>query len=160
KLTNASISRRCGDSPGPGGFLRKSPTSLPALKESPTPCQSTTWTDSSLSASSKISAKLVYILPVRAFFLAGRFNSTRRMPPVDSVLTSLMVAPRSWLSASGRPILCFRYGPACAQGIDVVRVKPQLLEDLVVVLAECRSAPSPHFGDAMNLNRTADGRLQ
>src|SRR5262245_43867065 len=154
-LTNASISRRCGDSPGPGGFLRKSPTSLPALKESPAPCQSTTPTDSSLPASSKISAKLVYMLAVRAFFLPGRFSSTRRMLPESSVLMSLIVClvvsvltpPVGlcglWL---GHPFLCLRHGAACAQGIDVLRAKSQFLKDLVGMLAEVGRAPSRHLG--------------
>ena len=38
------VNRAWGLSPGPGGFLMKSSRSLPALNESPAPCQSTTRT--------------------------------------------------------------------------------------------------------------------
>src|SRR5262249_240095 len=155
---SASIRRPCGKLPGPGGFLRKSPMSLPAQNASPAPCQSTTRTASSLPASPKISASLVYMSAVIAFFFAGRFSSTRRMLPERSVLMSLivcLVVPlfSDWL---GRPFLCFRHGPACAQGIDVLRAKSQLAEDLFVVLAEIGGAPGRDLGDTVHLNRAAD----
>src|SRR5262249_46005862 len=49
---------------------------------------------------------------------------------------------------------------ARAQLLDAARVKSQLLEDLVGVLAEVGSAPRRYFGDTVHLNRAADGRGQ
>jgi hypothetical protein len=51
-------------------------------------------------------------------------------------------------------------GTACAQAIDIGRAEPQLLEHLVVVFAEFRSALCGHQGDAMQSNRAADRRGQ
>src|SRR6516164_4099119 len=155
-LTNASIRSPCGKAPGLGGFLRKSTTSLPAQNTFPVLCQSTTLIESSLSASLRTSARLVYMLDVIAFFWAGRLSWTRRMPSVRSVIMSLMVF--SFLSI--RPVsgvfLDFRHGAACAQVLDAFGVKSQLLEDLVGVLAEVGRTPRRHFGDTVQLNRAAD----
>ena len=106
KSSSAFISRACGDSPGPGGFFRKSSTSLPALNESPAPCQSTTRVRSSLAASLKTSARVVYMPDVIAFLLVGRFNSTRRMLSVRAVMISVMVCLL-------RPPEEFRAGSRC-----------------------------------------------
>src|SRR6266852_5581575 len=56
--------------------------------------------------------------------------------------------------------LGFWDGAARTQAVDVCRVEPQLLENLLVVLSELRGALCGHFGDAMHLNRTADRRGQ
>src|SRR4051812_15763403 len=98
--------RAWGDSPGPGGFFRKSPTSLPAQKESPAPCQSTTRVRSSLAASLKTSASVTYMLEVIAFFFFGRFNSTRRMPSERSVMIS-------FIAFTPVPAYEFTAGPRC-----------------------------------------------
>src|SRR5215470_10501388 len=158
-LTNASIRRPCGNAPGLGGFLRKSTTSLPALNTFPVLCQSTTRIASSLSASLRMSARFVYMADVIAFFWAGRLSWTRRMPSVRSVIMSLMVCS---FSLSVRPalgvFLGFSHGAACTQALDAVRVKPQLLEELIGVLAEPGRAPRRHLGDAMHLDWAADRR--
>src|SRR5215813_4175878 len=60
--------------------------SLPAQNASPAPCQSTTRIASSLSASLRMSARLVYMLDVIAFFWAGRLSWTRRIAPEGSVV--------------------------------------------------------------------------
>src|SRR3954466_16015249 len=91
KSISAFISRACGESPGPGGLFRKSCTSLPAQKESPAPCQSTTRMRSSLAASLKMPARASYMREVIAFLLVGRFSSTRRMFPDRSVMISSIV---------------------------------------------------------------------
>src|ERR1700738_2105413 len=91
RLTNAFMRPACGDSPGPGGFLRKSSISLPAQKESPAPCQSTTRVFWSFAALLKMPARATYMADVIAFRFVGRFNWTRRMPPVCSVTISSMV---------------------------------------------------------------------
>src|SRR6266403_678420 len=91
KFSNAFASRACGLSPGPGGCFRKSSMSLPAENESPAPSHNTTSTPSSFAASFRISAMLRYMLEVIAFFLAGRFNVTRKTAPERSVKISLIV---------------------------------------------------------------------
>src|SRR5262249_61689206 len=90
RLSNAFPSRACGLSPGPGGFLRKSSISLPALNESPAASQITTCISSSFVASLKTSARALYMADVIAFFLAGRFTVTRKMLPDVSVKISLI----------------------------------------------------------------------
>src|SRR5712671_4980100 len=92
KFRNADIKVACGLSPGPGGFFRKSSMSLPAQKESPAPCQRTTRMPSSCKALFSRSANVRYMLDVIAFFLAGRFNMTRKMLPDRSVTMSLIYA--------------------------------------------------------------------
>src|SRR6202051_1561145 len=91
KLTNALMRLACGDSPGPGGFLRKSSISLPAQNESPAPCQSTTRVLSSFAALLKMPARATYIADVIAFRFVGRLNWTRRTLPACSVTISSMV---------------------------------------------------------------------
>src|SRR3954454_18399974 len=102
KSISAFISRACGESPGPGGFFRKSSTSFPAEKDSPAPCQSTTRVRSSLAAALKMSARASYMREVIAFLLVGRFSSTRRTFPHRSVMISsiarLLCPPSSELS--------------------------------------------------------------
>src|SRR5262245_42790578 len=88
----ASINRRCGLSPGPGGLFRKSATSLPALNESPAPCHSTTRMLSSRAAPSRRSAIASYMLDVMEFFLAGRFNWMLKTAPDRSVRMSVAAA--------------------------------------------------------------------
>src|ERR1700754_1892191 len=161
KAINALSSADCGDSPGPGGFLRKSPMSLPAQNASPAPCQSTTWTASSASAALRISARLVYMAAVIAFFRAGRLNSTRRMPPLRSVIMSLIVASFSvGVARSDRVFLCLRHGAAFAQALDAAGVEAEFAQDLLGMLAEVGRAPGRSLGDAMHRNRAADGRGQ
>src|SRR5712671_4285670 len=90
-LTSASISRACGDSPGPGGFFRKSSISLPAQNESPAPCQRTTLVFWSFAASLKMLASDRYMADVIAFRFVGRFNWIRRTLPARSVTISSIV---------------------------------------------------------------------
>src|SRR5260370_12879978 len=90
KLISALIKRDWGLSLGPMGFLRKSSRSLPAQKESPAPCQSTTRALSSLAVVLNRSAMVLYIAKVIAFFLAGRLNWTRRILPERSVTMSVI----------------------------------------------------------------------
>src|ERR1700757_1239929 len=91
KLTNAFMRLACGDSPGPGGFLRKSSRSLPAQNDSPAPCQSTARVFASVAALLKMPARARYIADVIAFRLVGRLNWTRRILPVCSVTISSIV---------------------------------------------------------------------
>src|SRR5258705_4323456 len=174
KLTSASISRACGDSPGPGGFFRKSSISLPAQKESPAPCQRTTRVFSSFAASLKMLARATYRADVIAFRLVGRFNCTRRMLPACSVtISSIVEVLVPWVNFTtsggsvrprrpdsvvklGRTFLCFRNGTAGTQTIDFSRAKSQLPETLVVVFSNIRGALRGHLGDAMHLERAAD----
>src|SRR6266849_5116315 len=178
KLTNAFMSAACGDSPGPGGFLRKSSISLPAQNESPAPCQSTTRVLSSFAASLKMPARARYMADVIAFRLVGRFNWTRKILPECSVTISSMVEVlvpvvefhcKSRFGAASAPtvssryarmFLCFRNSTACTQTIDFGRAKPELPENLLVVLSNLRGAFRGHLGDAMDLKRAADGGRQ
>src|SRR5260221_13640697 len=59
-----------------------------------------------------------------------------------------------------RTFRCVRNGAARAQSVDFGRAESQLLEYLVVVLSDFRSALRGYLGDAMHLNRTADRRGQ
>src|SRR5712671_5553187 len=175
KLTNAFMRPACGDSPGPGGFLRKSSISLPAQNESPAPCQRTTRVFSSFAASLKMPARARYMADVIAFRFVGRFNWTRKMLPVCSVAISSIVevlvplvnftasrgsgaapaAPDSVVTSS-RVFLCFRNGTARTQTIDFGRAKSELPENLLVVFSNLWGAPRGHLGDAMHLKRAAD----
>src|SRR5882757_5247870 len=156
KLNSAFISRACGDFPGPGGFFKKSSISLPAQNESPAPCHSTTRVDASLAASLKISARPTYMPDVIAFFRDGRFNSTRRMPSERSVTIASMVHPvcRTLRCA----LLAFGNGGTGVQALDFGGTEPELPQDLVVVLADVRRPPGWRLGDAVHLDRTADGQ--
>src|SRR5882757_5617050 len=156
KLNNAFSSRACGDFPGPGGFFRKSSISLPAQNESPAPCQSTTRVDASLAASLKISARSTYMPDVIAFFRDGRFNSTRRMPSERSVIISSIV--HLVCSTLRCALLAFGDGGTGVQALDFGGTEPELPQDLVVVLADVRRPPGRRLGDAVHLDRTADGR--
>src|SRR6266568_3679314 len=178
KLTSASISLACGDSPGPGGFFRKSSISLPAQNESPAPCQSTTRVFASFAALSKMPARATYMADVIAFRFVGRLNWTRKMLPTCSVTISFMVEAlvalencctsrfRSGLhrlrpfGTLGRMLLCFRNRTALMQAIDFCRTKSELLENFVVVFADLRGPPRGHLGDAMHLKRAGDSGRQ
>src|SRR5437588_5228028 len=152
KLISASIKRACGLSPAPGGFFRKSWMSLPALNESPAPCQSTTRISSSFAASFNRSANVMYMADVIAFFFSGRFNWIRKICPERSVIMSLILG-----------CLCrcdwFPDDAARAQALDFFRVEPEFLETFVVVFAKIGRAPCRYFCDAVHLNRTADREL-
>src|SRR5258708_16386936 len=102
KLISALIKRDWGLSLGPMGFLRKSSRSLPAQKESPAPCQSTTRTLSSLAVVLNRSAMGLYIAKVMAFFLAGRLNWTRRILPERSATMSVLGGLRPSVLSAGR----------------------------------------------------------
>src|SRR6266436_7377265 len=174
KLTSASISRACGKFPGPGGFFRKSSRSLPALNESPAPCQRTTRVFSLFAASLKMPARARYMADVIAFRLVGRFNCTRRMLPACSVtISSIVEVLVPWVNFTtsggsvrprrpdsvvklGRMFLCFRNGTAGTQTIDFGRAKSELPENLVVVFSNLRGALRGHLGDTMHLKRAAD----
>src|SRR5271169_4388165 len=165
KSTSAFINRACGESPGPGGFFRKSSISLPAQNESPAPCQSTTRVCSSLAASVKISARVTYMLEVIAFFFAGRFNRTRSTLAERSVIISSIVHSRSGLmnfcarlGPLRRAFLCFRNGAALAQAVDFARAKAQLLENRLVVFSKCWGPLGRDFRNAMHIDGTADRR--
>src|SRR5205809_2997024 len=93
KVISASFKRACGLPPGPGGFFTKSSRSLPAVNESPAPCQSTTRVRSSFAAPSSKSAMVPYMLEVSAVFFAGRFSWLRRMLPERSATISGMALP-------------------------------------------------------------------
>src|SRR5262249_49803316 len=113
-----------------------------------------------LSASLRMSARLVYMLDVIAFFWAGRFSSTRRMLLVRSVIISLM----GLLFVSVFPVsgwfLDFRHRAAGAQVLDAIGVKSQVAHDPFGVRAEVGSTPGRYLGDTVQLNRTADRRSQ
>src|SRR5258708_1835546 len=142
KLTNAFIKRDWGVSPGPGGFFRKSITSLPAQNESPAPCQSTTQICSSVAAALRSSARVTYIFAVIAFFFSGRFNWIRKMLPERSVRMSLIVhLPWLLLLDAGRP-----GWQARAEALDFVSTEPELFENLFVVFADFRGALGRHLG--------------
>src|SRR6476646_5921209 len=180
KSTRALISKACGDSPGPGGCSRKSCRSLPAQNEAPAPYQSTTRVRPSFPASSKIFARVTYMPDVMAFFFAGRFSSTRRMLPERSAIISSMVnflcCACHFFSVSDlmlpnagtirrcdrlrHTLLGFRSRSARTQAVDFALAEAQLLQDFLVVLAESGSAPCRHFGNAVDLDRTADRRCQ
>src|SRR5229473_449848 len=178
KLTNALMRLACGDSPGPGGFLRKSSISLPAQNESPAPCQSTTRVFSSFAALLKMPARATYMADVIAFRFVGRLNWTRRMLPACSVTISSIVEfpvrlvnftanrgsgrlrrPDSVVTLN-RMFLCLRNGTARTQTIDFGRAESELPENLLVVLSDLRGALRGHFGDAMHLKRARDGGRQ
>src|SRR6266436_1383893 len=174
KLTNAFMRPACGDSPGPGGFLRKSSISLPAQNESPAPCQRTTCMLSSSATWLKMRARVTYMADVIAFRLVGRFNCTRKMLPTFSVtISSIVDVLVPWVNFTtsggsvrprrpdsvvklGRMFLCFRNGTAGTQTIDFGRAKSQLPENLVVVFSNLRGACRGYLGDAMHLKRARD----
>src|SRR5947199_4392878 len=79
----------------------KSSKSLPAVNESPAPCQRTTRVRSSFAAPSSKSAMAPYMLEVSAFFFAGRFSWIRRMLPERSATMSGMVLPSPSLELRG-----------------------------------------------------------
>src|SRR5204862_5403917 len=88
-----SVRNRCvaGESSGRARGLRKSPTSLPALKHSRVPCRRTTRTARSASAAASASPSWRYISPVKAFFFSGRSRAMRPMAPAVSARTKLVV---------------------------------------------------------------------
>src|SRR5689334_3145570 len=79
--------------------------------------------------------------------------------------SKVMVSPFEFTVACrcrrlGRAFLCFRYGAAGVQAVDVLGVESEFAEDRVIVLAETRPALRPLLGDAMHLDRTGDRRGQ
>src|SRR5258707_6816254 len=153
KLISALIKRACGLSPGPGGFFKKSPTSLPAQNESPAPCQSTTRISSSFAALSNKSARVMYMADVIAFFDAGRFSWTRNTLSERSVTMSVILHLRclhrrlvwfrccrrtgAWFRCCRSRLGCgFPDSAAGAQAGDFSRAETDLFEYLFVVLAE------------------------
>src|SRR5262249_60994174 len=67
----------------------------------------------------------------------------------------------AWLFLSRRrSFLCRRGHATRAQAVDFARAEAQLFQDLLIVLTEPWGAPGRHFGDAMNLDRAADRRIQ
>src|SRR5438067_9704067 len=75
----------------PGGRLRKSERSLPAVKQSRLPCSSTARTFGSASAAASASAICTYISVVMAFFLSSRASSMCATRPLVSARTKLVV---------------------------------------------------------------------
>src|SRR6266851_4718233 len=79
----------------------------------------------------------------------------RTRPPLRSSTNKL---PICFLLA--RLGVCLGYGAVDAQALDLRRVEPQFLEDLVVVFAELRGALRRDFRDTVHLNGTANRRGQ
>ena len=78
--------KRCtGASCVAGGWLRKSPMSLPALNTVSWPCNTTARIAGSASACASASASAPYIAAVREFFLSTRF-SVRVITPASTWL--------------------------------------------------------------------------
>src|ERR1700760_1894066 len=151
KLISAFIRRACGLSPCPGGFFRKSSTSLPAVNESPAPSQITTRIRSSFTASLKRSARESYMAEVIAFFLAGRFNVTRKMLPESSVKISLIAH-----LLLRRRFTTPRHDAARDEAVDLFGIKAQFPENLFIVFAEFRGSFCGYLVNAVYLNRAAD----
>src|SRR5262245_18223976 len=61
-------------------------------------------------------------------------------------------------SSLGHVFPGFSHSAARTQALDAISVKPQLLEDLIGVLAEPGRAPCRHLGDTMHLDWAADRR--
>src|SRR5918992_3064302 len=78
-LTFGRTSKSCqvGESSPPGGRLRKSLTSLPAVKHSAVPCSRMARTIGSASALARASASWLYICAVMAFFFSRRSKRMR-----------------------------------------------------------------------------------
>src|SRR5262249_38502105 len=76
-----------GVAPGVRGRLRKSPTSLPAVKHSAVPCSRTARTFESSSAARSAAPSCVYICGVSAFF----FSMPAKPMPATRSFTSLCI---------------------------------------------------------------------
>ena len=85
--------RNTGDSWVDGGWLRKSPMSLPALKIVASPWISTARTAPSCSAWASASASSPYIAPVIEFFLSRRLKVRVITPASVWTRMSLMGGP-------------------------------------------------------------------
>src|SRR4029077_4399064 len=79
----------------------------------------------------------------------------RTRPPLSSSTNKLPIC--LLLARLG---VCLGNGAADAQSVDFRCIEPQLLEQLVVVLAELGCAPCGGFGDAGDPNGAANGRGQ
>src|SRR5690349_499117 len=91
RLGRTSKRRHVAD-PGPeGGRLRKSPRSLPAVKQSLLPERMIARVRGSASAAASASASCTYISAVMAFFLSGRSKTTRAIRSPVSARTKLVV---------------------------------------------------------------------
>src|SRR4029078_3977889 len=75
----------------PEGRLRKSATSLPAVKHSAVPCSRTARTAASASAAARAAPSCAYICAVRAFFLSTRSKHTRATRSFTSLLIKAVV---------------------------------------------------------------------
>src|SRR5438128_3120519 len=87
---STSKKRQLGDL-APGGRLRKSERSLPAVKQSLAPWISTLRTPGSASAAASASAICTYISVVIAFFFSSRASSMRAIRSFVSARTKLVV---------------------------------------------------------------------
>src|SRR5262249_42177703 len=92
-------------------------------------------------------------LCVSARQLGIRQRASVRMKQSKSQRIVANADATSWL---GHVFLGFSHGAACTQALDAISVKPQLLEDLIGVLAEPGRAPRRHLGDTMHLDWAAD----
>src|SRR3954468_11193420 len=90
KSGRTSKKRHAGEA-APMGRLRKSPRSLPAVKQSRLPWSSTARTSASASARASASPSCAYISVVMAFFLSGRSSQMRATRPAVSARTKLVV---------------------------------------------------------------------
>src|SRR3954470_13680336 len=90
KSGRTSKKRHAGEA-APIGRLRKSPRSLPAVKQSRLPCSSTTRTPASASARASASPSCAYISLVIAFFFSGRSSQMRATRSAVSARTKLVV---------------------------------------------------------------------
>src|SRR4030095_12513224 len=142
-----------GESSVPGGLSMKSLRSLPAVKASPAPCQSTTRTSSLAAASARISPSRVYIAEVIAFFLSGRFSSTRRIPLLNSVIMSVIVCFFFLVfRASGSALRRIWDGAAFAKAGDALVVESKLVEDFLGMFSEKGPAARGRLLDAVHLD--------
>src|SRR5688572_19639349 len=91
KSGKTSKRRQVGEPSPEGGRFRKSPISLPAVKQSAEPCSRMARTSPSASAAASASASCRYISVVMAFFFSGRSKRTRATRPAVSLLIKAVV---------------------------------------------------------------------
>src|SRR5258707_2026667 len=107
----------------------------------------------------------MYMADVIAFFFAGRLSCTCRMPSDLSVIMSLIFHllwqfGRNLSDGCYGALLCFRHCAARVQALDFGRAETELVENLFVVLSNCRGTPGRHLNHAVNLDWAADCRRQ
>src|SRR5688572_13459005 len=88
---SVSNSARAGELPALRGALRKSATSLPAVKQSALPCSSTARTCASASAAASAEPSWAYISTVMAFFLSSRSKRMRATRSFVSLLIKTVI---------------------------------------------------------------------